>query len=70
MQVSTDAYQVRECNSASLPGGLEAIMKDGKIGVVPDPMDGWVARSFGDATKFTGATPLDAATACWLAGQP
>ncbi len=64
------AYQVREGIKAGFPVGLEAVMKEGKIGVLPDPMDGWVARSFGDATKFTGATPLAAARSCWQAGQP
>ena len=52
------------------PVGLEAILMDGKIGVTPDPMNGWVAHSFGDATKFNGATPLAAAKSCWVAGQP
>lgn len=52
------------------PADLAAALKDGKIGVVPDPMDGWVARSFGDATRFTASTPEAAALACWAAGQP
>lgn len=52
------------------PADLAAILREGKIGVVPDPMDGWVARSFGDATKFIGRTPTEAAERCWAASQP
>lgn len=63
------ANQEWEDIKSGRPVGLEAVMMDGKIGVVADPMDGWVARSFGDATKFSGATPLAAAKSCWLAGQ-
>ncbi len=52
------------------PASLEALLIEGKISVTPDPMDGWVARSFGDATKFTGRTPYLAAERCWAAGMP
>lgn len=55
---------------AGRPADLAAALKCGKIGVVPDPMHGWVARSFCDATRFTASTPEAAALACWTAGQP
>lgn len=52
------------------PANLEFILMDGKIGVVPDPALGWVARSFGDATQHAATTPFAAAENCWAAGQP
>lgn len=64
------AHQAWENIKNGDPVGLEALMMDGKIGVSIDPMQGWVAHSFGDATQYVGETPLAAVTACWLSGQP
>ena len=45
------------------------IIENAILVIAPDPGLGWVARSYMDATQYSGPTPLVAAMRCYVASN-